>query len=131
MTWFARSAGWYKVKKSKNWYCLKCVRANQWEVAPQSESSEQYMQDKCHCSVEDLQAYPTKRDFYEKWRRAVAASDVAKAEDAAAAAGLDAGEATGSGVSKDRAQVLAAEAAASAAATAEAAAGGTPVKVQL
>ena len=54
MTWFARSAGWYKVKKSKNWYCLKCVRANQWEVAPQSESSEQYLCAQCRARASHL-----------------------------------------------------------------------------
>ena len=54
MTWFARSAGWYKVKKSKNWYCLKCVRANQWEVAPQSESGEQYLCAQCRARASHL-----------------------------------------------------------------------------
>ena len=40
-TWVARVAGWYKVKKSKNWYCLACVLANQWEGAPPSADEKQ------------------------------------------------------------------------------------------
>ena len=47
-TWVARMAGWYKVKKSKKWYCLKCALSNQWEVTDLSEGDkQQYMCESC------------------------------------------------------------------------------------
>ena len=36
-TWVARTAGWKKIKGSKNWYCCKCQIANKWKVKKPTE----------------------------------------------------------------------------------------------